>query len=110
MTEPPHDPMAGASPEASTVPPGYGPVESRRDRVGRMARRTRMYLSAIIGSLALIYLVALVIANTDHVKVSWVFGSSRASLIWLIVIPAICGWLIGIATAVLFHRRTRRRF
>jgi uncharacterized integral membrane protein len=57
---------------------------------------------------ALIYLIALIIANTNHVRVSWVFGKGSTSLIWLIVIPAILGWLVGLATSVLFRRRTRR--
>ena len=53
-------------------------------------------------------LVALVIANTREVEVSWVFGSTRQSLVWIILAAAIVGWLTGIVTSVLFRRRTRR--
>jgi heme/copper-type cytochrome/quinol oxidase subunit 2 len=39
----------------------------------------------------------------------YVFSSTQTALIWLIVISAICGWVIGIATSFLVRHRTRRR-
>ena len=54
-------------------------------------------------------LIALIVANTRQVKVSWVFGDGRISLIWVSSRAASRGWLGGIATAILFHFRTRRR-
>jgi uncharacterized integral membrane protein len=51
--------------------------------------------------------VALIAANTRHVKVSWVFGSTRISLVWLVLATAILSWLLGIVTSMLFRRRTR---
>lgn len=101
--------MAAASPEATAVPAGYGPVEGRRDKLGRHAHRTRLYLTALVMIAALIYLVALIVANTTRVHVSWVFGSGRTSLVWLVVIPAILGWIVGVMTSMLYRRRTRRR-
>lgn len=56
----------------------------------------------------LVVLIALVIANTRRVEISWVIGTSEASLVWIIVAAAILGWLLGIATAVVFRLRTRR--
>jgi uncharacterized integral membrane protein len=43
------------------------------------------------------------------VRVDYVFGHSDAALIWLVVISAIAGWLLGIVTAYLIRRRTRWR-
>jgi uncharacterized integral membrane protein len=56
-----------------------------------------------------VILIALVAANTRNVKVSWVFGSTRQSLVWIILVTAILGWLLGIVTGVVFRHRTRRR-
>jgi uncharacterized integral membrane protein len=53
--------------------------------------------------------IALVVANTRSVKVSWAFGSTRQSLVWIILVTAILGWLLGIVTSVVFRFRTRRR-
>jgi uncharacterized integral membrane protein len=45
--------------------------------------------------------------NTTRVKVSWVFGSSHVSLVWLVLFTAILGWLLGNLTTAAFHWRTR---
>ena len=56
-----------------------------------------------------VVLVALIVANTRSAKISWVVGSSHVSLIWIIIVAAVLGWLSGLVTGLLFHRRTRRR-
>jgi uncharacterized integral membrane protein len=58
---------------------------------------------------ALVILILLIAANTRSVKVDWVVGSTRASLVWIILAAAVLGWLLGIATSVVFRYRTRRR-
>jgi len=42
------------------------------------------------------------------VKLSWVFGDTNASLVWIILASAILGWLLGLATSIALRRRTRR--
>jgi uncharacterized integral membrane protein len=54
-------------------------------------------------------LIALAVANTRQVKLSWVVGTSHASLVWIILASAVLGWLLGIVTSVVFRLRTRRR-
>jgi uncharacterized integral membrane protein len=98
--------MTEQTPPPTPIAPGGEP---RRERIGRHAHRTRLYLLSALGLAALVYLIALIVANTRHVKVSWVFGSGSTSLVWLVVVPAILGWLLGVATSTWFRRRTRRR-
>jgi uncharacterized integral membrane protein len=43
------------------------------------------------------------------VKLSWVFGSGHASLVWIVIASVVLGWLLGIVTAIIFRLRTRRR-
>ncbi len=56
--------------------------------------------------------IALVVANTRTLKVSWVLGSTRQSLVWIILATPILGWLLGIMTSVISDSerggRTRR--
>ena len=84
------------------------PAEGRGDRFRRQGQRAKLYgvAFALIG--LLVCLVALVLANTRSVKLSWVFGDTNASLVWIILVAAILGWLLGLATSSAFRRRTRR--
>ena len=82
--------------------------ETRSARLRRHAARVRLYTYATALVVLLVVLVGLIVANTRHVKVSWVFGSTRISLVWLVLATAILAWLLGIVTSVLFRRRTRR--
>ncbi len=101
MTEP--NPTEAHAPTAAGLP-----REPSGDRLRRGARRTGLYTWAFLLVGLLVVLVALVSANTRRVEVSWVFGSTRQSLVWIILAAAIVGWLGGIVTSVIFRRRTRR--
>jgi uncharacterized integral membrane protein len=83
--------------------------ELREDRLRRRAHHTGLYAAAGALVLLLVVVLALAVANTRSVKVSWVFGSTRQSLVWIILVTAILGWLLGIMTSAIFRFRTRRR-
>jgi len=84
-------------------------AEPRGDRLRRHGRRTGLYAWAVALVALLVVLIALVVANTRQVKLSWVVGTSHASLVWIILAAAILGWLLGIVTSVVFRSRTRRK-
>jgi uncharacterized integral membrane protein len=81
--------------------------ETRGARFARKAHRTRLYVYAAAAVVLFVFLTALVIANTAHVKASWVFGSASVSLVWLVLFSAILGLLLGMVLGALFHWRTR---
>ena len=83
--------------------------ESRLQRGLRYGHRTGLYGSLVIAILAGIFLILLIARNTRHVKVDYVFGSGQARLIWLVIVSAITGWVLGIVTSFLIRRRTRWR-
>ena len=85
------------------------PNESRREQLGRRLAQARLYTGAIAFVALIALLIVLISVNTRHVKLSWAFGSTRASLVWIVLATAVIGWLLGITTAVVFRRRTRRR-
>jgi len=84
-------------------------IESRGERLHRHGRRTRLYAWAFLLVVLLVVLVVLVAKNTRSVKLDWAVGSTHASLIWVILAAAVLGWLLGIATSVVFRYRTRGR-
>jgi len=98
--------VEGNEHDSATARPS--PAEGRGDRFRRQGQRAKLYgiAFALIG--LLVCLVALVLANTRSVKLSWVFGDTKASLVWIILVAAILGWLLGLLTSSAFRRRTRK--
>ena len=84
------------------------PLESRGTRLVRHGRRARFYTWAVLFVALLVALVILIAANVRAVKLDWVLGSTHTSLVWIILAATVLGWLLGIATSVLFRYRTRR--
>ena len=97
------DPAVEAETAAAAAP------ETGGARFARRAHRARLYVYAAIAAALLVFLIALSLANTRHVRVSWVFGTSSVSLVWLVLFSAILGVLLGMVIGALFHWRTRRR-
>jgi uncharacterized integral membrane protein len=88
--------------------PGYEP-ESRWERGRRYSHRTRLYVTLAVLIAAIVFLILLIARNTRQVKVDYVVNTTRTALIWLVIVSAITGWVLGIVTAFLIRRRTRRR-
>jgi uncharacterized integral membrane protein len=88
--------------------PPIEPVESVSKRLRRHGHRTGLYATAFGFVALLVVLIALVIANTRQVRLSWVVSTGHASLVWIILAAAVLGWLLGITTSVVFRYRTRR--
>jgi uncharacterized integral membrane protein len=104
------DQRAGAVPntararEAAAAANG---TETRGEHFRRKALRGRLHGYAI-GAVALVaVLIALAASNTAQVKVNWLIGSSRVSLVWLVLAAALIGWALGLIASARFHWRTR---
>ena len=99
---------ASPTPEPELTPtPEPTPPETHKERVRRHGRRVRLYVWAVLGISVLAVLVVLSSRNSRGVKLDWVFGSTHASIVWIIMAAAVLGWLLGIATGAVFHHRTR---
>jgi uncharacterized integral membrane protein len=92
------------TPEAPTLE-----AESRFRRGLRYSHRTGLYASLVVAIATIVFLILLIARNTRPVKVDYVFYSTQARLVWLVIISAITGWVLGIVTAFLIRRRTRWR-
>ena len=110
---------AAATPAVAPTTPVDSPVdtpplaaspavaETGAQRLARGAHRTLLYFYVIATLVVLIFLIALVVANTSVVKVSWLFGSSSVSLVWLVMGSAILGLFLGMLVGALLRHRTR---
>jgi len=92
------------TPEAPTLE-----AESRFRRGLRYSHRTGLYASLVVAIATIVFLILLIAQNTRRVKLDYVFGNTQARLVWLVIISAITGWVLGIVTAFLIRRRTRWR-
>lgn len=81
-------------------PPGRGRIEEGD-------ARTIAKIAAIALGVAL--LLVFIVENTDQVTVSFVFFEAEISLIWVIVLSAVVGWVVGFMLARLIRRRRFRR-
>ncbi len=111
MTAKPAETPSPAESPPQTLPETPTIASSNEDRGlrrARHARRARLYVSAVAFVILLAVLVVLVTKNEQSAKLDWVVGSTHASLSWVILTALVLGWLLGIITAALVHRRTRR--
>jgi len=99
-------PLSSTADAPSAVPTSL--AESRTERLSRQGRRLRLYTGAGLFVALLAVLIVLISKNTGAVRLDWAVGSTRASLVWIILAAAVIGWLLGITTAVVFAHRTRR--
>jgi uncharacterized integral membrane protein len=102
-----NEPEREAPAEAPEAPP-YEP-ESRWARGRRYSHRPGLYVTLVIAIATIVFLILLVARNTRQVKVDYVVDSTQTALIWLVIVSAITGWVLGIVTAFLVRRRTTRR-
>ena len=106
MSEPEQE---APSVEAGTPEAPTPAVETRLRRGIRYSHRTGLYVSLIVAIATVVFLILLIAQNTRRVKVDYVVGNTQARLVWLVIISAITGWVLGIVTAFLIRRRTRWR-
>ncbi len=92
---------ADATKTMETIP------ETRAGRLRRNARQGRLHGYAVAIVVLIAVLIALAATNTARVHVDWLFGSSRISLVWLVLVAAIIGWILGVLASVRFQWMTR---
>ena len=69
--------------------------------------RTPWVQLAAIGLVAL-YALLFIILNTHRAKVSFVFATTRISVIWVILLSLAVGFVLGVLGSRLNRRRKRR--
>ncbi len=92
---------AAATKTMETIP------ETRAGRLRRNARQWRLHGYAVAIVVLIAVLIALAATNTARVHVDWLVGSSRISLVWLVLVAAIIGWILGVLASVRFQWMTR---
>jgi uncharacterized integral membrane protein len=98
---------AAESPGAGVASDQANGAETQGDRRRRRVHQGRLQGYAIATVALVAVLIAVAATNTARVHVDWLVGSSRVSLVWLVLATAIIGWILGVLTSVGFRWRTR---
>jgi uncharacterized integral membrane protein len=87
------------------------PASSLADRLaeGRRTFQPALWGRLIVIGLLVLYVLLFVVLNTRGVKVSLVAGSTRVSLIWVILLALVAGIVLGVLASQLYRHRQRRR-
>jgi uncharacterized integral membrane protein len=90
------------------------PVPARPGFTARLEEKRQTYQPGLWSRLIAIaaiglYALLFVVLNTRHVKVSFVFTSTRVSLIWVILLSLAVGVALGVLLSQLHRRRQRSR-
>ena len=76
------------------------------DEHAKRERPPWIQLTAI--GLVALYAILFIALNTNRAKVSFVFGSARISVIWVILLSLAVGFVLGVLGTRLHRRRKRR--
>jgi uncharacterized integral membrane protein len=89
-------------------PKPAAPVDRPAEKAGR-SFQPGLWARLIPIALVAGYVLAFVVLNTRGVKVSFVFGSTHLSLIWVILLALGAGLVLGLLLSQLHRHRQRRR-
>jgi uncharacterized integral membrane protein len=86
--------------------------EPRRARLSRKREGARsfqpgLWLQLLPAGAAVVYLAFFIGLNTHTVKVSFVFSSTRVSLIWVVLLSGALGLVLGVLISQLYRFRRR---
>ena len=76
------------------------------DEQAKRERTPWLQLTAI--GLVALYTILFIVLNTNRAKVSFVFASTRISVIWVILLSLVAGAVLGSLGSRLYPRRKRR--
>ena len=68
-----------------------------------------LYVRVVLVVLLAAFLIAFVLENRKSVHVHFVLGTAKVSLVWVIVLSLVLGFVVGILLSQLERRRRRRR-
>jgi uncharacterized integral membrane protein len=96
-------------PPAEEPHPKPGSRLAERLEEGRRTFQPALWARLIGIGLVGLYVVLFVVLNTHRVKVSFVVGSTRVSLIWVILLALAAGLVLGVLLSQLHRHRQGRR-
>ncbi|HEY4413975.1 MAG TPA: LapA family protein [Gaiellaceae bacterium] len=85
-------------------------LRRQRDAASQMDEQwqPRVYVRLIVLAIVIAYVIAFILENGKHVSVHFVLGTTRVSLIWVVLLSLALGAIGGILLSQLERRRRRK--
>jgi uncharacterized integral membrane protein len=85
-------------------------LRRQRDAAGKLDEQwqPKVYARLIVLAVVIAYAIAFILENGKHVSVHFVIGTTRVSLIWVVLLSLALGAIGGILLSQLERRRRRR--
>jgi uncharacterized integral membrane protein len=93
--------------DEASKPPEPRRARLSRNREGAKSFQPGLWLRLLPVGAVLLYLALFIGLNTHRVKVSFVFSSTRVSLIWVVLLSNVLGLCVGILLSQLYRFRRR---
>jgi uncharacterized integral membrane protein len=104
----PDEPETPGPPAAATTAPSVAAEPRTTSAKTTHPGRTRLYVEALVLIVLVVLVIALALDNRDQARVGWIVGDATASVVWIVLAAAFVGWLAGIVTHIIIHRRTSK--
>ena len=100
-------PAETAKPAAEAVSNEARRTKLAKRREGARSFQPGLWLRLLPAGAAVVYLAFFIGLNTHRVKVSFVFSSTRVSLIWVVLLSGALGIVLGVLLSQLYRFRRR---
>ena len=97
--------MSTPQPPGAPEPPP--PVESAPESDSPSTWQPWLYIRLAIVGLAITYVVAFIVQNSDRIKIDFVFANTKVQLIWALLLVLALGILFGVLLSQLYRNRRR---
>ena len=85
-------------------------LRRQRDAAGQLEAQwqPKVYARLVVLAVVIAYAIAFILENGKHVSVHFVLGTTRVSLIWVVLLALALGAIGGILLSQLERRRRRK--
>ena len=96
-----------STPQPPGAPEPLPPVESIAEDDTPSTWQPWLYIRLALVGLAIAYLVAFIVQNSDQIKIDFIFADTNVHLIWALMLVLALGILFGVLLSQLYRHRRR---
>ena len=96
-----------STPQPPGAPEPLPPAESAPESDSPSTWQPWLYIRLAIVGLAITYVVAFIVQNSDRIKIDFVFANTKVQLIWALLLVLALGILFGVLLSQLYRNRRR---